>query len=45
MLINDDQLRRRITTLERELATTAAELASVRPRSSMPLRGAIEADE
>lgn len=45
MLINDDQLRRRITTLERELATTAAELASVRPRSSMPLRGAIETDE
>ena len=36
MQINDDQLRRRITTLERELATTAAELASVRPRSSMP---------
>ena len=36
MQINDDQLRRRIKTLERELATTAAELASVRPRSSMP---------
>ena len=36
MQINDDQLRRRITTLERELATTAAERASVRPRSSMP---------
>ena len=36
MQINDDQLRRRITTLERELATTAADLASVRPRSSMP---------
>ena len=39
MQINDDQLRRRITILERELATTVAELASVRPRSSMPLRG------
>ncbi|MGC2686760.1 MAG: hypothetical protein WA375_04055, partial [Pseudolabrys sp.] len=45
MQINDDQLRRRITILERELATTVAELASVRPRSSMPLRGAIETDE
>jgi hypothetical protein len=45
MQINDDQLRCRITTLERELATTVAELASVRPRSSMPLRGAIETDE
>ncbi|MGB9268141.1 MAG: hypothetical protein WCB74_02830 [Pseudolabrys sp.] len=39
MQLNDDQLRRRITTLERELATTAAELASVRPHSSMPLKG------
>jgi hypothetical protein len=39
MQINDDQLRRRITTLERELATTAAELASVGPRSPMPSQG------
>ena len=44
MLLNDDQLRRRIATLERELATTAAELASVSPHSSMPFRAAFETD-
>ncbi|MGB9657508.1 MAG: hypothetical protein WCB75_20160, partial [Pseudolabrys sp.] len=40
MQINDDQLRSRIATLERELA----ELASVSPRSSMPFSAAIETD-
>ena len=40
MQISDDQLRRRIATLERELA----ELASVSPRSSMPFSAAIETD-
>jgi hypothetical protein len=37
--INDEQLRRRIATLESELATIAAELASIGPRSSNPLSG------
>jgi hypothetical protein len=44
MQINDDQLRRRIATLERELAATAAELAGVSPHASTPFRAAIETD-
>jgi anti-sigma-K factor RskA len=44
MQLNDDQLRRRIATLESELATIAAELASVSPRSSISFRAAIETD-
>ena len=38
MQIDDDQLRRRIANLESELATVAAELANVSPRSSIPFR-------
>src|SRR5215468_9450622 len=44
MQINDDQLRRRIATLERELATAAAEISTISQRSSMPFRTAIETD-
>jgi hypothetical protein len=44
MQINDDQLRRRIATLESELATAAAEISTVGQRSSMPFRTAIETD-
>src|SRR5215475_5585857 len=44
MQINDDELRRRISTLERELATAAAELAVIGPRASTPFKAAIETD-
>ena len=44
MQINDDQLRRRIATLETELATTAAELAGVSPGSSFPFRSEIRTE-
>jgi GAF domain len=44
MRLNDEQQRRRIATLESELATTAAKLAGVSPRSSIPFRAAIETD-
>jgi hypothetical protein len=37
MQLNDDQLRRRIATLEFELATIAAELASVQSPLRDPL--------
>src|SRR5262249_3098576 len=44
MQIIDDQLHRRIASLERELATAAAELFIISQRSSMPFRDAIETD-
>jgi hypothetical protein len=44
MQLNDDQLRRRIATLESELATIATELANASPRSSTSLGAAIKTD-
>lgn len=44
MQINDGQLRRRIAALENELATIAAKLATVSPRSATPFSAAIETD-
>jgi len=40
MKLNDDQLRRRIATLESELATIATKLGNAGSRSSAPFQAA-----